>query len=94
MHPFVIGFTVLTILQTSYPELIKELNPSQLFALMIFILIPVLIILEFIDRIFSERKDTLVAKMMKCTLRKKHGRDYCAKCPDSYKCPTDLGGTG
>lgn len=90
--PLAIGFTIMTVLQISYPELIKELNPFQLIALMIFLIIPVLIVLKFIEGILFERKNTLADKMMKCSLRKQYGLDYCVKCPDSYTCPTKLDG--
>lgn len=35
-------------------------------------------------------KMTLADKIMACKLRVDHGSNYCIKCPDSYKCPTDL----
>lgn len=41
-------------------------------------------------KIFPE-KPTLADKMMRCKLRRKYGGSYCADCPDSYTCPTDLG---
>jgi len=93
MFPFAIGFTTMTLLQKYYPELIQESDPFQLIVLMIILFMPVLIILKFIEGILFGRKDALAAKMMKCSLRKQYGLDYCVKCPDSYTCPTGLSGT-
>ncbi len=92
--PLAIGFTTMTVLQISYPELIIELNPFQLIVLMIILFMPILIIQKFIEGILFGRKDNLAAKIMKCSLRKQHGLDYCVKCPDSYTCPTELSGMG
>lgn len=40
-------------------------------------------------KIFKE-KMTLADKIMTCKLRMENGLNYCVKCPDSYKCPTDI----
>lgn len=88
--PLAIGFTTMTVLQISYPELIKGKDPFQLIVLMTILFIPILIIQKFIEGILFRRKDALAAKMMKCTLRKQYGLDYCVKCPDSYTCPNEV----
>ena len=94
MYPLAVGFTTMTVLQKYYPELIKESDPLKLLALLGLLNMPVLIVLRFIEGILFRRKDTLASKIMKCSLRKQHGLDYCVKCPDSYTCPTELSGMG
>lgn len=90
MYPLAVGFTTMTILQKYYPELVKEKDIFQLIVLMTILFIPILIIQKFIEMILFRRKDALAAKMMKCTLRKQYGLDYCVKCPDSYTCPAEV----
>ncbi len=90
MYPLAVGFTTMTILQKYYPELIQESNPLKLLALLVLLNMPVLIILRFIEGILFRRKDHLADKMMKCTLRKQYGLDYCVECPDSYTCPAEV----
>ena len=41
------------------------------------------------NKIFKE-KMTLAVKMTTCILRKKHGYNYCAICPDGYTCASDV----
>lgn len=94
MYPLAVGFITMTVLQKYYPELIKGKDPFQLIVLMTILFLPVLIIQKFIGGILFRRKDTLAAKMMKCSLRKQYGRDYCVECPGSYTCPTEPSGMG
>lgn len=88
--PFAVGFTTITVLQKFYPEYLKGLDPLKLLALLILLNAPVMIFYRFIGGILFRRTDPLVSKMMKCSLRKQYGLDYCVKCPDSYTCPTEV----
>jgi len=90
MYPLAVGFITMTLLQKYYPEITKELDPLKLLALLVLLNMPVLIVLRFIEGILFGRKDALAAKMMKCTLRKQYGLDYCVECPDSYTCPNEV----
>lgn len=89
IQPFAIGFIIMTLVQKLVPELIVRLDPFQLFILMFLLLMTAFILLEIIKKILFGRKNTLATKMMKCTLRKQYGLDYCVKCPDSYSCPAE-----
>lgn len=90
MGPLVVGLTTITVLQRFYPELIKGLDPLKLLALLLFLNAPVWMVYTFIGGILFRRTDPLAAKMMKCTLRKQYGLDYCVECPDSYTCPNEV----
>lgn len=90
MYPLAVGFTTMTLLQKYYPELVKQSDPLKLLALLVLLNMPVVIVLRFIEGILFGRKDPLAAKMMKCTLRKQYGLDYCVECPDSYTCPNEV----
>lgn len=65
-------------------------SPAEIWTIFILLVIPIAVLRVWIGtKIFKERP-TLVDKIMSCRLRIQYGRDYCVKCPDSYKCPTDL----
>lgn len=40
-------------------------------------------------KIFPE-KMTLADKIMRCKLRMRYGRNYCAICPDGYSCASSV----
>lgn len=71
----------------------KDIGPSGMIQLFTFYFIIaflyVTIHIWLGHKIFKE-KMTLADKIMTCKLRMEHGLNYCVKCPDSYKCPTDL----
>lgn len=86
-----VGFTIGNLLTRLHPEWLSD-NPFQLLALIIILSLLSCIIHKYLGEVLFERKDNLVSKMMKCSLRKQYGLDYCVKCPDSYTCPTELSG--
>ena len=70
---------------------LDKMNASLLYKAFIFLVIaiPVATIRIFVGaKLFGEKK-TLAEKIMSCNLRRKYGHDYCAKCPDGYKCATN-----
>lgn len=87
IFPFAVGATTVWVLQRSYPELLKKLDPFQVVILIFGLNLLVFIILKFIQGILFGERGTLAAKMKKCSLRKQHGLNYCVECPDSYTCP-------
>jgi len=87
IYPFAVGFTTMTVLQILYPELLKKIDIIQMIVLSIFVPVLVLIVLNFIGGILFGKRNDLATKMMKCSLRKQNGLNYCAECPESYTCP-------
>ena len=58
--------------------------------LFVVIIIPIAAIRAWIGvKIFKE-EPTLADKIMSCNLRRRYGNGYCAKCPDSYTCASDI----
>jgi len=94
IFPFAVGATIVTVLQISYPELLKKLDPFQVVILIFGLNLIVFIILKFIQGILFGKRNDLVTKMSKCSLRKQHGLNYCVECPESYTCPNELSGKG
>lgn len=88
--PFAIGLTIIIVLKISYLELMKKLDIFQLIVLSFFVMMSVMIILKFIEGILFGIEYPLASKMMKCSLRKQYGLNYCVECPESYKCPTEV----
>ena len=87
--PLISGLAVGQLIPRLYPE---SLDASNFFLLLASIFISALficIILAYFESVIFGRKNDLVSKMMKCTLRKQYGLDYCVKCPDSYSCPAE-----
>lgn len=74
-----------------YLNKIEDIREFLIMSLKAFIFVIIFIIIHIWigHKIFPE-KVTLADKIMRCRLRMQYGMDYCVKCPDSYKCPTDL----
>jgi hypothetical protein len=69
-----------------------EISMIYKFAILIMIAMPISAIRIFIGKKIFKEKPTLVEKIMSCNLRRKYGKDYCAKCTDSYNCVTNMDG--
>lgn len=71
---------------------LDKLETSLLYKALIFlaIAIPISTIRVFVGRRFFKKKPTLTDKIMSWKLRMKNGNDYCAECPDGYRCASDI----
>ncbi len=71
---------------------IDKMNISIIEKIIIFmvVVIPIATIRVWIGKKIFKEKKTLTDKIMSCSLRRINGYEYCARCPDSYECATDV----
>lgn len=80
--PMAIGFIMFFYLDKMDMSL---LNKALIFLV---IAIPLGTIRVYVGVWLFKEKPTLADKIMHCNLRRKHGNNYCAECPDGYNCAT------
>jgi len=74
-----------------YLNKIEDIREFLIMSLKAFVLAILFIIIHvWIGHKILPEKITLANKIMRCRLRMQYGYNYCAKCPDSYECATDL----
>lgn len=75
---------IFVVIKLYYP---KSSENAMVLAILV---VPAYIILSLLLKaISSDTSDsfiTLTEKLMTCSLRKKHGLNYCGICPDGYSC--------
>jgi hypothetical protein len=71
-------------------KLSDEKDPAEIWTIFIILIIPIAIIRVWIGTKIFKEEPTLVDKIMRCRLRMQYGRDYCAKCADSYTCASSI----
>lgn len=82
--PMAIGFVMFFYLD--------KMEASLLYKALIFLVIaiPLATIRVLIGVKLFKEKPTLAEKMMSCSLRRKYGNDYCARCSNGYECASGI----